>query len=72
MLLGLVIEKVTGRPFTAELQDQTIGRLDLGGTRYLSDPAVLTPVAVPYRIDPDTGVAQPFDVSFTAFGPRAG
>jgi D-alanyl-D-alanine carboxypeptidase len=72
VLLGLVIEKVTGRPFTSVLQNQIIGRLGLGGTHYLPDPAVLAPVAVPYQIDLDTDVAQPFDVSFTAFGPAGG
>jgi D-alanyl-D-alanine carboxypeptidase len=71
VLLGLVVEKVTGRPFASVLESQIIGRLDLGGTRYLPDP-VLPPVALPYQIDLDTDVAQPFDVSYTAFGPAGG
>ena len=69
VLLGVVVAKVTGRPFAKVLQRRILDRLRLTDTQYLSDSIVPPPRALNYLYDEDTDSYFSVPVSFTSQGP---
>ncbi|MGD9509357.1 MAG: serine hydrolase domain-containing protein [Geminicoccaceae bacterium] len=69
VLLGVIAERVTGRPFAKVIERRILDRLKLADTRYLSGSSVPPPRALNYLYDEDTDSYFSLPVSFTSQGP---
>ena len=58
VLLGMVIEAVTGQTLGEQMGTRIFRPLGLGGTAYPSEPALRVPFPTPYAVDVNTGVAS--------------
>lgn len=66
VILGMIVEQVTGRPLGVEIRERIIGPLGLGGTTYPTTPDMPEPFAHGYGFDPLE------DISFTDPSSSAG
>ncbi len=69
ILLGEVIERVTGRRFEEVLNGRILRPLDLGSTFYFSGSRIPLPAARGYQGVDDAGEPDEVIVSFTGLGP---
>jgi D-alanyl-D-alanine carboxypeptidase len=69
VLLGVVIEKVTGKRFDSVLRRLILDRLGLDDTQYLFGASVPRPRALNYLYDEATNTYDSEPVSFTSQGP---
>ena len=58
VLLGMVVERVTGQPLADALALRIFAPLKLGGTRYPSSAELPPPTPTPYSVDVNTGVVD--------------
>ncbi len=58
ILLGMVVEKVTGRPLNEVYRDRIVRPLGLTGTSYPNDATLPSPHPTPYEVDPATGALE--------------
>jgi D-alanyl-D-alanine carboxypeptidase len=57
VLLGMVIEAVTGQTLAEQMAARIFAPLGLAGTAYPSEPALPVPFPTPYAVDVNTGAA---------------
>jgi D-alanyl-D-alanine carboxypeptidase len=58
VLLGMVIETVTGQPLGEQMGTRIITPLGLAGTAYPTDAALRAPFPTPYEVEMSTGAAS--------------
>lgn len=72
ILLGMVVEAVTGKPFGDALRQLVLRPLKLNDTRYAPGEPIPDPHALSYDVDPDTGETTRVDVDTSAFSTAGG
>lgn len=71
ILLGMIVEEVTGRSLGAELRTRIFEPLGMDHTSYPADGVVPDPHPVGYQLD-EEGTPQPVTLNMTALGPAGG
>ncbi len=71
ILLGMIVEEVTGRSLGEELRARIFEPLGMEHTSYPADGVVPEPHPVGYQLD-EEGTPQPVSVNMTALGPAGG
>ena len=70
VLLGLVIEEVTGRPLGQALRGRLLAPLKLSSTSYPRSFATSRPAPTPYEVDPSTGELEALpQANLSSLGP---
>ncbi len=72
ILLGMVVEAVTEKPFADALRSLVLRPLGLNDTSYAPGRPIPDPHALSYDVDPDTGEATRVDVDTSAFSTAGG
>ncbi len=72
ILLGMVVEAVTGKPFGDALRQLVLRPLKLNDTSYAPGDPIPEPHALSYDVDPDTGETTRVDVDTSAFSAAGG
>ena len=72
ILLGMVVEAVTGKPFRDALRQLVLRPLKLSDTSYAPGEPIPDPHALSYDVDPDTGETTRVDVDTSAFSTAGG
>jgi D-alanyl-D-alanine carboxypeptidase len=70
IVLGFLIERVTGNSFEQELRSRILEPLDLGDTTLATDFEFPEPHARGYQFDPEGGSAEPEDVTDVPIDPN--
>lgn len=72
VLLGQVVEKITGRYFAEGLRNGVFTPLGLDSTFYPDDGVVPNPTPIGYQLDSETNELVPVSLNMTALGPSGG
>lgn len=73
ILLGMVVERVTGQPIAANFQTKILNPLRMKATSYPDDTSIPSPHPTPYEVDPTTGdLTEAPSVNLSSLGAAGG